>query len=89
MESSQISGEARVLQTEAVDCRWHIRAPPRSKVCAQLSPLQLGNFLSPNAEEMICSSHKNDCFRCKNRYLLSAAQVKMTALQTSRSGTII
>ncbi|TWW73965.1 Neuropilin and tolloid-like protein 1 [Takifugu flavidus] len=39
VESSQISGEARVLQTEAVDCRWHIRAPPRSKVCAHLPPL--------------------------------------------------
>lgn len=34
VESSQISGETRVLQTEAVDCRWHIRAPPRSKVGA-------------------------------------------------------
>lgn len=41
VESSQISGEARVLHTEAVDCRWHIRAPPRSKVWTTIPPLPL------------------------------------------------
>lgn len=33
VESIQISGEGRALQTEAVDCRWYIKAPPRAKVC--------------------------------------------------------
>ena len=49
MESSQISKETRALQTEAVDCRWHIRAPPRSKVGAhgaRLKPPDAGAFVS-------------------------------------------
>lgn len=33
VESTQISGEGRALLTEAVDCRWYIKAPPRSRVC--------------------------------------------------------
>lgn len=32
MDSTQISREGRALQTEAVDCRWYIRAPPSAKV---------------------------------------------------------
>ncbi|KAG7254207.1 LOW QUALITY PROTEIN: hypothetical protein CRUP_004770, partial [Coryphaenoides rupestris] len=31
VESAQISGAGRALQTEAVDCRWYIRAPPNAK----------------------------------------------------------
>lgn len=33
VESTQISGEGWALLTEAVDCRWYIKAPPRSRVC--------------------------------------------------------
>lgn len=33
VESAQIAGEGRALQTEAVDCRWYIKAPPRATVC--------------------------------------------------------
>ena len=32
VESVAISAESRALPTEAVDCRWYIRAPPKSKV---------------------------------------------------------
>lgn len=33
VDSTQIAKEGRAQQTEAVDCRWYIRAPPRAKVC--------------------------------------------------------
>lgn len=36
VESVQISAESRALQTEAVDCRWYIKAPPKAKVCVRL-----------------------------------------------------
>ncbi|KAF3858515.1 hypothetical protein F7725_011716, partial [Dissostichus mawsoni] len=32
VESGQIAGESRALQTEAVDCRWFIKAPPRARM---------------------------------------------------------
>lgn len=32
IESQQITKDGKALQTEAVDCKWYIRAPPRSKV---------------------------------------------------------
>lgn len=32
VESIQISTEGHALQTEAVDCRWYIKAPPKAKV---------------------------------------------------------
>ena len=32
VESVAISAESRALPTEAVDCRWYIRAPPKAKV---------------------------------------------------------
>ena len=32
VESAAISAESRALPTEAVDCRWYIRAPPKAKV---------------------------------------------------------
>lgn len=32
VESLQIARDGKALQTEAVDCRWYIKAPPRSKV---------------------------------------------------------
>ncbi|RXN08574.1 neuropilin and tolloid 1 [Labeo rohita] len=31
VESQQITKDGKALQTEAVDCKWYIRAPPRSK----------------------------------------------------------
>ncbi len=33
VESTQITAESRALQTEAVDCRWYIKAPPKARVC--------------------------------------------------------
>lgn len=44
IESQQIIRDAKALQTEAVDCKWFIRAPPRSKVRA-VSFMQLENSL--------------------------------------------
>ncbi|MBN3313953.1 NETO1 protein, partial [Atractosteus spatula] len=32
VESQQITKEGKALETEAVDCKWYIRAPPRSKM---------------------------------------------------------
>lgn len=32
VESIQIVKEGKASETEAVDCKWYIRAPPRSKV---------------------------------------------------------
>lgn len=32
VESTQIAKEGKAQLTEAVDCRWYIRAPPRAKV---------------------------------------------------------
>lgn len=32
VESVMVAKEGKALQTEAVDCRWFIRAPPGSKV---------------------------------------------------------
>lgn len=34
IESQQIIRDGKALQTEAVDCKWFIRASPRSKVSA-------------------------------------------------------
>lgn len=34
IESQQIVREDKATQTEAVDCKWFIRAPPHSKVGA-------------------------------------------------------
>ena len=32
VESVQIGKEGKASDAEAVDCKWYIRAPPRSKV---------------------------------------------------------
>lgn len=32
IESAMVEKESKALQTEAVDCRWFIQAPPGSKV---------------------------------------------------------
>lgn len=40
VESVQIVKEGKASETEAVDCKWFIRAPPRSKV----SPLSTCRF---------------------------------------------
>lgn len=32
VESVQIGKEGKASDSEAVDCKWYIRAPPRSKV---------------------------------------------------------
>lgn len=34
VESMQILKEGKASASEAVDCKWYIRAPPRSKVSA-------------------------------------------------------
>uniref|UniRef100_A0A672T0Z6 Neuropilin and tolloid like 1 n=1 Tax=Sinocyclocheilus grahami TaxID=75366 RepID=A0A672T0Z6_SINGR len=51
IESQQITKDGKALQTEAVDCKWYIRAPPRSKVSPpQSSPVQTSPALSNNTQ---------------------------------------
>lgn len=38
VESMQIMKEGKASASEAVDCKWYIRAPPRSKVSVQVKP---------------------------------------------------
>ncbi|KAM3850517.1 neuropilin and tolloid-like protein 1, partial [Diretmus argenteus] len=43
IESIQIGRETRALQTEAVDCRWHIRAPPKAKIYMRFLDYEMHN----------------------------------------------
>ncbi|KAJ3583498.1 hypothetical protein NHX12_017172 [Muraenolepis orangiensis] len=43
VESAQISVEGRALQTEAVDCRWYIRAPPKAKIYLRFLEYEMHN----------------------------------------------
>ncbi|XP_061792514.1 neuropilin and tolloid-like protein 1 [Nerophis lumbriciformis] len=43
VESTQIIREKRALQTEAVDCRWQIRAPPRAKIYMRFLEYEMHN----------------------------------------------
>ncbi|XP_071347761.1 neuropilin and tolloid-like protein 1 [Trachinotus anak] len=43
VESAQISREGQVQQTEAVDCRWYIRAPPRAKIYMRFLEYEMHN----------------------------------------------
>lgn len=38
VESVQIMKEGKATASEAVDCKWYIRAPPRSKVSLKMKP---------------------------------------------------
>ena len=38
VESIQIVKEGKASASEAVDCKWYIRAPPRSKVSPKVKP---------------------------------------------------
>lgn len=38
VESIQIMKEGKATASEAVDCKWYIRAPPRSKVSLKMKP---------------------------------------------------
>lgn len=38
VESIQIMKEGKASASEAVDCKWYIRAPPRSKVSLKVKP---------------------------------------------------
>ncbi|CAL8368517.1 unnamed protein product [Boreogadus saida] len=42
-ESAAISAESRALPTEAVDCRWYIRAPPKSKIYLRFLEYEMHN----------------------------------------------
>ncbi|XP_046883958.1 neuropilin and tolloid-like protein 1 [Hypomesus transpacificus] len=42
-ESAMISKESKALPTEAVDCRWIIRAPPRSKIYLRFLEYEMHN----------------------------------------------
>ncbi|TWW71142.1 Neuropilin and tolloid-like protein 1 [Takifugu flavidus] len=37
VESHQITKDGKAGATEAVDCKWYIRAPPRSKQCPHVT----------------------------------------------------
>lgn len=39
VESIQIMKEGKASASEAVDCKWYIRAPPRSKVSLQVKQI--------------------------------------------------
>ncbi|XP_066536934.1 neuropilin and tolloid-like protein 1 isoform X2 [Hoplias malabaricus] len=43
VESMMVSREGRALQTEAVDCRWFIRAPPGSKIYLRFLEYEMQN----------------------------------------------
>ncbi|KAG7455460.1 hypothetical protein MATL_G00256910 [Megalops atlanticus] len=43
VESVQISREGKALQTEAVDCKWFIRAPPGSKIYLRFLEYEMHN----------------------------------------------
>uniref|UniRef100_A0A3Q2DT50 Neuropilin (NRP) and tolloid (TLL)-like 1 n=2 Tax=Cyprinodon variegatus TaxID=28743 RepID=A0A3Q2DT50_CYPVA len=43
VESIQISKEGRAQLTEAVDCRWYIRAPPRAKIYMRFLEYEMHN----------------------------------------------
>lgn len=43
VESHQITRDGKAGATEAVDCKWYIRAPPRSKVSDITSSLSSWN----------------------------------------------
>ncbi|XP_034054984.1 neuropilin and tolloid-like protein 1 isoform X2 [Gymnodraco acuticeps] len=43
VESGQIAGESRALQTEAVDCRWFIKAPPRARIYLRFLEYEMHN----------------------------------------------
>ncbi|KAK5919261.1 hypothetical protein CgunFtcFv8_023167 [Champsocephalus gunnari] len=43
VESGQIARESRALQTEAVDCRWFIKAPPRARIYLRFLEYEMHN----------------------------------------------
>ncbi|XP_033914574.1 neuropilin and tolloid-like protein 1 isoform X1 [Acipenser ruthenus] len=43
VESQQITKEGKALETEAVDCKWYIRAPPRSKIYLRFLDYEMQN----------------------------------------------
>lgn len=65
VESMQIMKEGKASASEAVDCKWYIRAPPRSKVSVQVRPRLDGRLgrclhqalLSTNGA---CSEHSRE-----------------------------
>lgn len=42
VESIQIMKEGKASASEAVDCKWYIRAPPRSKVSLKVKHRLVG-----------------------------------------------
>ncbi|XP_059390751.1 neuropilin and tolloid-like protein 1 isoform X1 [Carassius carassius] len=43
IDSQQITKDGKALQTEAVDCKWYIRAPPRSKIYLRILDYEMQN----------------------------------------------
>ncbi|XP_055084254.1 neuropilin and tolloid-like protein 1 [Periophthalmus magnuspinnatus] len=43
VESLQITRDNKALQTEAVDCRWYIRAPPKSRIYMRFLEYEMQN----------------------------------------------
>uniref|UniRef100_A0A8C6Q809 Neuropilin and tolloid like 1 n=1 Tax=Nothobranchius furzeri TaxID=105023 RepID=A0A8C6Q809_NOTFU len=43
VDSTQIAKEGRAQQTEAVDCRWYIRAPPRARIYMRFLEYEMHN----------------------------------------------
>lgn len=56
VESVQIGKEGKASDTEAVDCKWFIRAPPRSKVSPVLfSDSGLRKVTLPVQKSLLCA----------------------------------
>ncbi|KAF7653585.1 hypothetical protein LDENG_00081170 [Lucifuga dentata] len=43
VESTQLARESQVLQSEAVDCRWYIKAPPKEKIYLRFLEYEMQN----------------------------------------------
>ncbi|KAG7524504.1 neuropilin and tolloid 1 [Solea senegalensis] len=43
IESAQIARDGQVQQTEAVDCRWYVRAPPRARIYMRFLEYEMHN----------------------------------------------
>ncbi|KAM9791933.1 neuropilin and tolloid-like protein 1 isoform 2-T2 [Syngnathus typhle] len=43
VDSSQITNEKRALPTEALDCRWYVRAPPRARIYMRFLEYEMHN----------------------------------------------
>ncbi|KAG9347920.1 hypothetical protein JZ751_003937, partial [Albula glossodonta] len=91
VESQQITKDGKALATEAVDCKWYIRAPPRSKL--PVSSVGTGYKLVSRAD-VFCTSNtstgperqrptspKGCCFSMKTLYVAEVSCIQQIYLR--------